>query len=88
MPRPLPASPTGTGFILSGAEGTATGCTLATPCTFSALKTALQAGTGAKILTVGITKGRDFAWQGAVDGLRVNGTVYDFEPFGVQETTP
>lgn len=83
-----PANPSGTGFILSGAAGTATGCVLATPCTFAGVKTALAAGTGAKILTLGITKGRDYGWQGAVDGLRVNGTVYDFEPFGVQETTP
>lgn len=84
-----PANPAGTGFILSpGPAATATGCNLATPCTFAQVKTALAAGTGSKILTIGITKGRDFAWQGAVDGLRVNGTVFDFEPFGVQETTP
>lgn len=88
------ASPSGTGFILSGAAGNAPpvgiGCNLANPCTFSQLQTALASdgGTAAKILTVMITKGRDFAWQGAVDGLRINGTVYDFEPFGVYETTP
>jgi hypothetical protein len=32
--------------------------------------------------------GRDYAWSGAVDGLRINGAVFDFEPFGVQTTTP
>jgi hypothetical protein len=31
-----------------------------------------------------VSKGRDFAWQGAVDGLRINGTIYDFEPLGVK----
>ena len=25
------------------------------------------------------------AWQGAVDGLRINETIYDFEPFGTEE---
>ena len=35
--------------------------------------------------TVGITKGRDNSWQGAVDGLRINGTVFDFEETGVFE---
>ena len=41
-------------------------------------------GTPAKITySVGVTKGRDFSWQGAVDGLRINGTVFDFEETGV-----
>jgi hypothetical protein len=35
------------------------------------------------ILSVMITKGRDQAWHGAVDGLRVGATVYDFEESGV-----
>ncbi len=39
-------------------------------------------------LHLGITKGRDFSWQGAVDGLRINDTVYDFEETGVFETDP
>lgn len=84
-----PASPSGTGFILSGAAGTATGCNLATPCTFAEMQDALDDGASdATIYTVAVGKGRDFAFAGAVDGLRVNGTVYDFEPFGVFETTP
>ncbi len=81
-----PASPAGTGWILSGAAGTQTGCNLASPCTFTDVKAALADGTGAKILTVAVGKGRDYAWSGAVDGLTINGIVYDFEPFGVQET--
>lgn len=34
---------------------------------------------------MGITKGRDFAFSGAVDGLTINADTYDCEPFGVQE---
>lgn len=84
-----PADPAGYGFFLSGAAGTATGCKLATPCTFTQIKNALNdGGDGATILSLGVGKGRDYAFSGAVDGLRVNGTVFDFEPFGVQETTP
>jgi hypothetical protein len=32
-----------------------------------------------------VGKGRDFSWQGAVDGLTINDTVYDFEESGVFE---
>ena len=46
------------------------------------MQTFLASGTGAKIYSVAVAKGRDFAWQGAVDGLRINGTIYDFEPLG------
>jgi hypothetical protein len=81
-----PASPSGTGFILSGAAGTATGCSLSTPCTFDEVQDALDDGAAdATIYTISVGKGRDYAWAGAVDGLTVNGTVYDMEPFGVQE---
>ena len=34
--------------------------------------------------SVQISKGRDFAFSGMVDGLRINDTLYDFEPFGVE----
>ena len=53
-------------------------------CTFAQVQTFLATGTGAKIYSIAVTKGRDFAWQGAVDGLRINATVYDFEPLGVR----
>ena len=60
-----------------------------TPCTFAQLETVLNdGGDPAVIGTVAITKGRDNSWQGAVDGLRINGTVYDFEETGVFETAP
>ena len=40
----------------------------------------------ATILSAQITKGRDFAFTGAVDALQINNSVYDFEPFGVTKT--
>ncbi len=85
-----PASPSGQGFILSGNEGTLTNCNLSTPCTFSQVQNALDddasSAGDASIYTVAVGKGRDFAWSGAIDGLRVSDTIYDFEPFGVSET--
>ena len=70
------------GWWLSGAAGTATGCTQATPCTFSQVQAALPEAT---ILSAMVSKGRDFTWQGAIDALRINGTLYDFEEHGVVE---
>jgi len=58
-----------------------TQCTQSTPpCTFQQVKQLLP---DAEIGTVMINKGRDFEWQGAVDGLGVNGRVADFEEGGV-----
>jgi hypothetical protein len=56
-----------------------------TRCTFAQIQTFLATGTGAVIGTAAVTKGRDNSWVGAVDGLRINDVVYDFEPFGVEE---
>jgi hypothetical protein len=84
-----PASAAGNGWYMSGGAGTATGCVLATPCTFTQLQTALNdGGDPPSILTVAVGKGRDFEWSGAVDGLRINNVVYDFEPFGTVERAP
>jgi hypothetical protein len=33
-----------------------------------------------------VAKGRDDAWQGAIDGLRINNSRYDFEQEGVIAT--
>ena len=67
---------------------TAANCGLNGPkCTFAQVKAFLATGAGAKIYSIAVAKGRDFAWQGAVDGLRINNTFYDFEPLGVK-TTP
>ncbi len=42
-------------------------------------------GEAATILTAAVAKGKDNSWQGAVDGLRINDTVFDFEETGVFE---
>ncbi len=64
---------------------TAANCGLNGPrCTFADVKAFLATGTGATIYTAQVTKGRDYEWQGAIDGLRINGTTYDFEPIGVR----
>jgi hypothetical protein len=86
-----PASASGTGFTLSGAAGTATGCTLADPCTFTELQAALDDGGDAAVIgSIAVSKGRDFAWQGAIDGLRINDDLFDFEEYGVDvlDATP
>jgi len=74
-------------WYFTGSAGTATGCDQTTMCSFSGAKSALAAaqvgGTPASIYTIAIAKGRDDAWVGAVDGLRINNNVYNFEPYGV-----
>jgi hypothetical protein len=71
-------------YFTNGATATATGCSQSTMCSFSALKAAVATNYPAmSILTVAVSKGRDYAWNGAVDGLRINNQVFDFEPFGV-----
>ncbi len=73
---------------MTGAAGTATGCNQTTTCSFAELQTALaDGGDAATILTLGVTKGRDLAWQGAIDGLRINTQVFDFEANGVTAGT-
>lgn len=81
----IDATQAASGFwFLTGAAGTATGCNQTTTCSFAAMQTALaDGGDAALILTAGVTKGRDFAWQGAIDGLRINAQVFDFEETGV-----
>ncbi|WP_327393906.1 hypothetical protein [Streptomyces phaeochromogenes] len=75
----LDATTTGT-WYLSGNAGTVTGCKLAAQCTFQQLKTALNDGGPAPtISTTAVGKGRDYMWIGAVDGLRINRTMYNFE---------
>ena len=49
---------------------------------------AKAAAPDATLFTAQITKGRDYAFSGAVDALQINNVVYDFEPFGVSEATP
>ena len=75
----------GGGWYYTGAAGTASNCTQTTFCTFARAKAAFPS---ASILTVGVTKGRDFAFSGAVDALRLNDKVFDFEPLGVYTRQP
>ena len=81
----IDATQAASGFwFMTGAAGTATSCSQAATCSFAQMQTALaDGGDAATILTVGVTKGRDFAWQGAIDGLRINSRVFDFEANGV-----
>jgi hypothetical protein len=65
---------------LTGAAGTSAGCTQAHYCTLSEVRAALPQAT---LLTVTISNGRDRAFSGAVDGLRVDDQLFDFEPLGV-----
>mgnify|MGYP001383926513 CR=1 FL=1 len=55
-------------------------------CTWSELKELLDDGGDEPVIgSLQIAKGRDRAWQGAVDGLRYNDTIFDFEEHGVVE---
>ena len=58
-------------------------------CSWADMQAFLNDGGDAPtLLSVAITKGVDNPWHGAVDGLRINDTVYDFEEYGVTATTP
>jgi hypothetical protein len=82
----LNATTTGDWYF-TGSAGTVTGCNQTTMCSFSAAQSALvtfnNASGPATIDTVAIAKGRDNAWAGAVDNLRINNQVFNFEPYGV-----
>jgi hypothetical protein len=86
----LDAATSGDWYFTNSAVATATGCTQALTCSLADAKQALvdeNDGSGAATInTVAVAKGRDDAWVGAVDGLRINATVYDFEPYGVVAT--
>ena len=69
--------PTGTNCFTSGQY-----------CTFTEAMALLNdGGPTATVLSVEISKGKDYAFSGAVDKLRMNNNQYDFEPFGVKTTT-
>jgi len=69
-------------WFFTGAFGAASGCNQTTFCTLAQAKAAAPDAT---LFTTQITKGRDFAFSGAVDDLQINDTVYDFEPNGVEQ---
>jgi hypothetical protein len=70
---------------LTGGQFAGTPCDInGARCTFTQMKAYLEdGGDPATILTAAVTKGRDFSWQGAVDGLRINDMLFDFEESGV-----
>jgi hypothetical protein len=74
---------------LTGAAFAGTVCDInLARCTFDQLQGFLNDGDPpARIRTVQIGKGRDFAFSGAVDALIINDQMFDFEPFGVITTT-
>ncbi|QJT07019.1 hypothetical protein G9272_24065 [Streptomyces asoensis] len=74
---------TRTGYwYLTGGETT---CNQAAQCTFAQLKASFtNVNARPTVYTVAVGKGRDFMWIGAVDGLRLNDYVYDFERDGVK----
>jgi hypothetical protein len=81
------ASGAGSGwFPTSGTLQAMTGCTLVAPCSFAFLKSRLP--NAIVSLSIGISVGRNAIFAGAVDGLQINNTVYDFEPSGVRRRIP
>lgn len=69
------------GWYFTGSFGQSSVCNLGHPCTLGDAVATL--GPNATIDSVAVAKGRDYAWQGAVDGLRINDQVFDFEKDGV-----
>jgi Collagen triple helix repeat (20 copies) len=76
-------------YLSSGSGACVLGPELTSLCSLAAIKAAVPEAT---IYTVQITKPRisndhpNWAFSGAVDALRINGSVYDFEPLGVVRT--
>jgi hypothetical protein len=71
----LDATQSGTWYF-TGSEGATITCSQGSPCTFDDAKTRLAAhsnGSPATIYTVAVSKGRDSAWSGAVDGVKQKG---------------
>jgi hypothetical protein len=71
---------------LSGTKFNGTPCSInGSRCTFAEVLAYLNdGGDAAKVLTASISKGRDYAFSGAVDAFKVDGKTYDFEKNGVK----
>jgi hypothetical protein len=86
---PIDATTTGNWYFSNGTVASATGCDQTLTCSFTDAQNALVAQNDssgpATIYTVAVSKGRDDEWVGAVDALRINNTIYDFETDGVHE---
>ena len=71
-------------YFTNAAVAAATGCGQGAGQTFCTLDEIKTAAPDAYITySLGIAKGRDSAWHGAVDAVRVNDRVFDFEETGV-----
>ena len=83
----IDAATTGYWYFTNGGVASATGCGQADNCSLADAKTGLanNGGADATIDTVSISKGRDDRYVGAVDGLRINDDIYDFDVTGVQK---
>lgn len=70
---------------LTGSAFNGTDCSInGTRCTWTEMLDYLDdGGDAAKVLTASVSKGRDFAFSGAVDALKFGGKTYDFEAGGV-----
>jgi hypothetical protein len=81
----IDATTTGNWYFTNFCVATETTCTELLTCDFTQAMTALNDGAPTPITyTVQVGKGRDNMWVGAVDGLRLNRTIYDFEESGVR----
>ncbi|SPL91895.1 unnamed protein product [[Actinomadura] parvosata subsp. kistnae] len=81
--RYVPSAAGSAWWATNARTAAATGCSLSSPCTFSELKEALP--NAVITFSLGINKGRDTPFVGAVDGVQVNNRIFDFEPQGVRE---
>ncbi|MFJ4844712.1 MULTISPECIES: hypothetical protein [unclassified Streptomyces] len=80
----IDATESGT-WYLTGGETSCTQNRSPRQCTFAELKASFAGAVRQPtILSIAVGKGRDHMWIGAVDGLRINRYVYDFEPTGVR----
>ena len=70
---------------LTGSTFNGTPCSInGARCTWTEVLAYLNdGGDGAKVLSASVSKGRDFAFSGAVDALKFGGKTYDFEAGGV-----
>lgn len=71
---------TGAQWYYTGGFGTDSGCNQTTYCTLQQAEAAAPNGT---LISAQISKGRDYAFSGAVDDLTFGSKKYDFEPLGV-----
>lgn len=73
-------STSGAQWYYTSGFGTDSGCNQVTYCT---LQQAMDAAPNGTLLSAQFSKGRDYAFSGAVDKLTFGGKTYNFEPFGV-----